>query len=54
MASLPNGASIPTVFRLLPNKAARTYTQFFRVVKNLSDDLFTGMLNPDPAQDLQL
>jgi hypothetical protein len=42
MASLPNRGNIPTVFALLPNKTTQTYTQLLRIVKNLSDDIFTG------------
>jgi len=42
MATLPGGSQMPAVFGLLPNKKASTYTHFFKVVKGLADDMFTG------------
>jgi hypothetical protein len=44
MATLPNGSTCPTVYGLLPDKTAATYTQFFKIVKDLADDMFTGWL----------
>jgi hypothetical protein len=44
MATLPNGSTCPTVYGLLPDKTAATYTQFFNIVKGLADDMFTGRL----------
>jgi hypothetical protein len=44
MASLPLGGAIPAVFGLLPNKLARTYRQFFKIVAGLSDEIFIGEL----------
>ena len=44
MAKLPQGSQMPAVFGLLPNKMATTYTHFFRVVRGLSEDMFSGTL----------
>ena len=42
MATLPQGSKIPAVFGLLPNKLASTYSHFFRVTKELTEDMFSG------------
>jgi hypothetical protein len=42
MATLPAGTSVPAAFGLLPNKAAKSYTHFLQVIKNLAEDMFTG------------
>jgi hypothetical protein len=44
IATLPQGSTVPVVYGLLPNKTAKTYTKFFRIVEGLAEGMFKGKL----------